>query len=521
MPPTSECKVRFYSSSSRLISPQFPVLFTTVAFICLFLPVVLAGFFLIARFNHAAAAFWLFAASVFFYGYWMPEFTLLLLASITGNFLIGAKIASLADIAGHQKGLNSKRWLFLGVSANLLLLSYFKYANFFIDNMNLALGSQWDFGRVILPIGISFFTFTQIAYLVDTWRKGLREYRFVHYGLFVTYFPHLIAGPVLHHSQMMPQFRDAKNYQFNFGNFSAGIVIFSMGLFKKIVLADGISPYADTVFKAADSAISPDFFEAWLGAIAYTFQLYFDFSGYSDMAIGLSWMFNIRLPFNFNSPYKATSIGEFWRRWHISLSQFLRDYLYIALGGNRNGVSSRHINLMLTMVLGGLWHGASWSFILWGFLHGMYLCISHGFRALCSTSVRVFLDASRVFSMASWLLTMIAVVVAWVLFRTETLPGAGLMLRSMATPNMDIQFHTLLWNAGLSPTTGWMWCGTLAAIAFLSPNTNQLGNQLLQVCRSRPSACAMLCGAGVGAVAFMGVLNLMRDTVSAFIYFNF
>jgi len=262
------------------------VLFTTATFICFFLPIVLAGFFGIGRVSHGAAALWLFVASVFFYGYWMPEFTLLLLGSIAGNFFIGSQIARLVDGADSLAAARSKVWLVVGVTANLVLLGYFKYANFFIDNLNAALGLSWDIGRVILPIGISFFTFTQIAFLADAWRKGVREYKLVHYGLFVTYFPHLIAGPVLHHAQMMPQFRQADTYRFNAGNFTAGLAIFALGLFKKIVLADGISPYADAVFKAADAGLSPDFAEAWLGAIAYTLQLYFDFSGYSDMAIG-------------------------------------------------------------------------------------------------------------------------------------------------------------------------------------------------------------------------------------------
>jgi alginate O-acetyltransferase complex protein AlgI len=495
------------------------VLFTTATFICLFLPIVLAGFFGIARFNHAAAALWLFVASVFFYGYWMPEFTMLLLASVAGNFLVGAKISSLADANDASERAHSKRWLVFGVTVNLALLSYFKYANFFIDNLNAALGSNWDIGRVILPIGISFFTFTQIAYLVDTWHKGVREYKFVHYGLFVTYFPHLIAGPVLHHAQMMPQFRDAATYRFNTGNFTAGLAIFALGLFKKVVLADGVSPYADAIFKAADAGVSPDFQEAWLGAIAYTLQLYFDFSGYSDMAIGLSWMFNVRLPFNFNSPYQATNISDFWRRWHMSLSQFLRDYLYIALGGNRKGVFRRYANLMTTMVLGGLWHGASWSFVLWGFLHGLYLGLNHGFRALCGRPLSAQLEHSRMFALVAWMLTMLSVIFAWVVFRAETLHGASRMLRSMASPAAVTQVHTLLWNAGLSLSSGGLWCGVLSAVAFLGPNSNRIGNHLLS--QDRPATKALISGASFAAVVFMLAVNIMRDSVSAFIYFNF
>ncbi len=434
------------------------MLFTTAIFILVFLPIVLAGFFAIGRFSNTAAALWLFVSSVVFYGYWMPEYITLLLASIAGNFLIGSKIASVADASDFKDRGKSKRWLVIGVIANLALLSYYKYANFFMDNLNAVLGSNWSIERVVLPIGISFFTFTQIAYLVDTWTKGVREYRFVHYGLFVTYFPHLIAGPVLHHAQMMPQFRDTAIYRFNSGNFTAGLAIFAFGLFKKVVLADGISPYADSIFNSVETGAVPDFQEAWLAAVAYTMQLYFDFSGYSDMAIGLSWMFNVRLPFNFDSPYRATNISDFWRRWHMTLSQFLRDYLYVALGGNRKGVVRRYLNLMATMILGGLWHGASWSFVIWGFLHGFYLVLNHGFRAICGPVLRKRLEHSRLFALAAWLITMLSVVAAWVIFRATTIEGAGNILLSMANPGTVTQTHVLLWNAGLSLSSGVVWC---------------------------------------------------------------
>lgn len=494
------------------------MLFTSITFSCLFLPVVLAGFFGIGRFSHKSAALWLFVASVFFYGYWMPEFTLLLLVSVVGNFLVGKKISELANGSAASDRIQSKKWLVFGVTANLVLLGKFKYANFFIDSLNIVLGSSCDIGRVILPIGISFFTFTQIAFLVDNYRYGIKEHNFVHYGLFVTYFPHLIAGPVLHHAQMMPQFGNTSTYSFDSSNFNAGLAIFAMGLFKKVVLADGISPYADAIFKAADSGMSPNLLEAWLGAVAYTFQLYFDFSGYSDMAIGLSWMFNVRLPFNFNSPYKATNISDFWRRWHMSLSQFLRDYLYIALGGNRKGVFRRYGNLMTTMVLGGLWHGASWSFVLWGFLHGLYLGVNHAFRALCGPRFSAQLDCSRIFKLLSWLLTMLSVIVAWVVFRAETLQGAGNVLQGMSNPDLP-EVHSLLWNAGLSLNAGLAWCGVCATIAFLAPNSNRIGKYLLQ--RDWTATSILISGGSFATVVFLLVVNLMRDSVSAFIYFNF
>ncbi len=409
------------------------MLFTTTTFALLFLPLVLAGFFLLGRWSETVAASWLLAASVFFYGYWMPEFTLLLLSSIAVNFWVGGRIArSLQAHQASRSGPKAGTWLTIGISFNLLLLGYFKYANFFIDNINAVLGLHWSIGRVILPIGISFYTFTQIAYLADTWFGKVKEYRPIHYGLFVTYFPHLIAGPVLHHSQMMPQFADPAVYRFNPSQFVSGLVIFGIGLFKKVILADGSAPYSDAVFVPVDAGAMPTMSEAWLGALAYTFQLYFDFSGYSDMAIGLSWMFNVRLPYNFNSPYKSTNIIDFWRRWHITLSNFLRDYLYVPLGGSRNGRARRYLNLTVTMVLGGLWHGASWSFVLWGALHGIYLMVNHAFRAVAERAAwgrRLF--ALRSFALFSWLLTMVAVVVAWVFFRAETLSGAARMVQGL------------------------------------------------------------------------------------------
>jgi alginate O-acetyltransferase complex protein AlgI len=497
------------------------MLFTTAPFVLLFLPLALAGFFVLGRVSHTGAAAWLFLASLFFYGYWMPEYTLLLLGSIAMNFAIGRCIAAAVHGSGSRQHI-ARAWLVLGLAGNLGLLGYFKYANFFIANLNLAFGTHWDIGKVVLPIGISFYTFTQIAYLVDTYQKHVNEYKPVHYGLFVTYFPHLIAGPVLHHAQMMPQFGNPAIYRFQAGNFVGGLAIFALGLLKKVVLADGISPYADAVFRPVDHGALPGLDEAWLGALAYTFQLYFDFSGYSDMAVGLSWMFNVRLPFNFDSPYRATSIADFWRRWHISLSTFLRDYLYIALGGNRHGSVRRYLNLAVTMLLGGLWHGASWSFVIWGGLHGAYLMINHGFRAWCGPELLARIEPRRTMKAFGWLLTMLAVVVAWVFFRAETLTGALRMLQGMAGTRPDADdLRPLLWNAGLRPSAGLLWCAVLGAIAFFAPNSNRIGMRVLEMVRHRAVARRLIGGAALTAVLLLVLINAARDSVSAFIYFNF
>ncbi|MBL8313271.1 MAG: MBOAT family protein [Rubrivivax sp.] len=494
------------------------MLFTTATFAFLYLPIVLIGYYVLGSRSGTWAAAWLFAASVFFYGYWMPAFTLLLLSSIAVNFALGMRIAS-----RPSRGASARAWLAVAVVFNLGLLGYFKYANFFVDNLNAALGTQWRLGEVLLPIGISFYTFTQIAYLVDTWAGKVNEVRPVHYGLFVTYFPHLVAGPVLHHAQMMPQFADSLVYRFDSTRFWGGLTIFGIGLFKKVVLADGIAPYADAVFMPVDGGAVPEPAEAWIGALAYTFQLYFDFSGYSDMAIGLSWMFNIRLPFNFDSPYKALSISDFWRRWHISLSTFLRDYLYVPLGGNRKGEPRRYVNLGITMVLGGLWHGASWSFVIWGALHGMYLMVNHAFRALAERAGWLkCLDSSRVFQVACWAVTFVAVVFAWVFFRAETLPGAWRMVQAMAGRDPgEAASGLLLWNAGLKPAAACGWCVVLGVIAVALPNSNRFGESLLGHLRAKGDSAATIGGAAVVAVVALVVINTARESISAFIYFNF
>ncbi|QID17164.1 MBOAT family protein [Nitrogeniibacter mangrovi] len=492
------------------------MLFTSAAFAFLFLPITVAGFFLLPQKWRPWGASWLFVASLFFYGYWMPSYVVLLLVSIVWNYLAGMRIAA---AGGRTPG--GRFWLILGVTVDLLLLAYFKYAAFLVNSVAAVSGLDLGPVQITLPIGISFFTFTQIAFLADAYQKGTREYAFSHYGLFVTYFPHLIAGPVLHHAQMMPQFRDASTYRLNTGNLVGGLAIFALGLFKKVVLADGVAPYADGVFNAVHHGATPDLVEAWMGALAYTFQLYFDFSGYSDMAIGLSWMLNIRLPYNFDSPYKALSISDFWRRWHMSLSNFLRDYLYIPLGGNRKGPTRRYVNLFITMLLGGLWHGAAWTFVVWGGLHGLYLAIDHAFSALMA---RIAPRWTRhvIYRLAAWALTFLSVVVAWVFFRAESFTSAFRILHAMTghLPAAD-QPHTILWNDGLAVATGVLWCAVLGALAFLGPNSNRIGERTLALVRERAGLRALLAGAVTTAAILLVLINETRDSLSAFIYFNF
>ena len=333
----------------------------------------------------------------------------------------------------RQSNRQAKMLLVASTIGNLLLLGYFKYANFFTDNLNHFVGTSLPIGQVILPLGISFFTFTQLAFLVDTYQGKVKEFNFVHYTLFVTYFPHLIAGPVLHHVEMMPQFAKRNVCHLNWNNVAVGLSIFVLGLAKKVLVADSLAELATPIFSAVAAGGQPMLFEAWIGALAYTLQLYFDFSAYSDMAIGLSLMFNVRLPMNFNSPYKATSIIEFWRRWHMTLARFLRDYLYIPLGGNRQGKTQRYVNLMITMLLGGLWHGASWTFVIWGGLHGVYLILNHAWRGL--KTKMDWRDGGRLAELGAGALTFLAVVVGWVFFRADSFLSAITMLSGMAGMN--------------------------------------------------------------------------------------
>lgn len=465
------------------------MLFNSYPFLLVYLPITALVFFRLGAHSHGLAAAWLGAASLLFYGYWNAAYVGLLLLSILFNYGIGFALAR-----EYGQGNTRRRNLILtiGVTADLALLGYYKYANFFLDTANHLLSTDWPLLNILLPLGISFFTFTQIAFLVDAWSGKAREYNFIHYLLFVTYFPHLIAGPVLHHKEMMPQFAQPGTYKPSWDNVTIGLTIFSIGLFKKAVLADGVSPYANHAFTAADTGQSMDFFVAWGGALAYTVQLYFDFSGYSDMAIGLSRLFGIVLPLNFNSPYKATSISDFWRCWHMTLSRFLRDYLYIPLGGGRKGPFRRQANLMTTMLLGGLWHGASWNFVLWGGLHGIYLVINHGWRSLRERLAGSASPPGWGERLLGWGLTFFAVVVAWVFFRATTMAGALNMLQGMlgmqgfalpaafvpalgsnveALRNLGVDFYL---GGGRQFVFGWGWTLALLSVALFLPNTQQL-----------------------------------------------
>lgn len=342
------------------------MLFNSYEFILLYLPFTLFVYYRAAKyFGNSCAKNFLIFMSLVFYSYWDIDNLPILLTSIIVNYIFGHLLS--------QK--KSKTLLAGGVAFNLAFLGYFKYTDFVIQNINALLGMELPLQHIVLPLGISFFTFTQTAYLADVYRGETKEYSKSDYLLFVTIFPHLIAGPILYHKDMIPQFSVAENYKINYKNLTYGIIWFVTGLFKKVIIADELAVVANKAFANTELLTMTD---AWTGSLAYTLQLYFDFSAYSEMAIGLGLLFNYNLPLNFNLPYRSYSIIEFWRRWHMTLSAFLKNYLYIPLGGNRTGHHLR--NIMITMFLGGLWHGAGWTFIIWGVLHGIYICINHLWR---------------------------------------------------------------------------------------------------------------------------------------------
>jgi D-alanyl-lipoteichoic acid acyltransferase DltB (MBOAT superfamily) len=474
------------------------VLFNSYSFIFIFLPITLVGYFAFGAISGILAVAWLAAASLVFYAVGGLQFVPLLIVSIAFNFVSGG-------ILIRREGLGLRRSvLTVGIAGNLLLLAYFKYAGFITANLAALLSTSWSLD-VALPIGISFYTFTQIAFLVDAYRGKVARYGLPHYALFVTYFPHLIAGPILHHREMIPQFERRELSRPHMTLITGGLAIFAVGLFKKTCLADGIQP----LVKLAFGPDVPSFDQAWIGSLAYTFQLYFDFSGYSDMAIGLSLMFGIFLPLNFCSPYKACSIVDFWRRWHMTLSRFLRDYLYIPLGGNRRGPALRYVNLVITMLLGGLWHGAAWTFVAWGLLHGLYLCVNHAWSALTPTAPAALRPASRV---AGGALTFLAVVVAWVFFRADSVRAAGSILLRMVDPT-HIQF-------GLREQWALLPIAVLALITWLCPNTQEIMGydaEERRVSVAETGQPALL--VGIGAMLAVGILWIQKH--SEFIYFRF
>ena len=455
------------------------MLFNSYAFIFVFLPISLVGFYLL-RTKHwhlRSQMIWLIVCSLVFYAWWNPAYLLLLLVSVIFNYAASLYISR----------TKSRIALGLCIAANIMTLAYYKYGHFLAYNFRM-IGVPIALEKVVLPLAISFYTFQQIAYLVDSYREPQNNSGFLEYCIFVTFFPQLIAGPIVHHAEMMPQFR--KNNPFRNTDLSVGLTIFTIGLAKKVIFADRVAVYASPLFDAVGNGANPTFLDSWLGGLAYALQLYYDFSGYSDMAVGVARCFGVILPVNFNSPYKAVDISDFWRRWHITLSRFLRDYVYIPLGGNRKGQTRKLANLLSTMLLGGLWHGAGWTFVAWGGMHGIYLV----FHELWRKIIRIPTSIGTI--MFGWLATMAAVIISWIPFRCNSISSSLLIMKSMlgfngislpeSMSNLPLGIPSMVDRFGFSfsgayniPVEGselgrLATIFILAAITIIAPNTQQI-----------------------------------------------
>jgi len=485
------------------------MLFNSHEFIFLFLPITLLGFFLLGSRSRQLALFWLIAASLFFYAWWRPINVLIIAPSIAINYVLArALLRRVAAGESHIRG--ARALLALGIVFNVCFLGYFKYVNFLATIANDLTGADFVLVELVLPLGISFITFQKIAFLIDVYGRRVQSFTLGDYALFVLFFPQLIAGPIVHYLEMMPQFERA-SCRFEPESFAVGLTIFIFGLFKKTVLADGIAVYVTPLFDAAAGGTRLSLFGAWIAALGFTLQIYFDFSGYSDMAIGLARLVGVRLPPNFDSPLKATSVVDFWLRWHMTLTRFLTAYLYnpmvlwltrrrmargkSALGGRATTVGAFTTLLagptILTMLVSGVWHGAGYMFVLWGLLHGVYLSINHAWRMFGS---RIF--GARAMHVERWfpafLLTLLSVIVAMVLFRSANAAAAKSILQGMLGLN-GIGLPQALFDpiASLAARSGGLlhaskeisatdlvassaWVFALLAVALLLPNTLQI-----------------------------------------------
>ena len=400
------------------------MVFASQAFFA-FLAIVLGVCWLLGRWSEHAGKAWIIVASLFFYGYWSPAYLLLLLGSIGVNFTVVKALLASSDPRRRAQLVT------IGILLNIALIAYFKYFAFLIESLNFVTKANLPVPEILLPIGISFFTFQQIGMLVDTLKDRLTSLSFWNHVFLVTFFPHLIAGPIVAQHEMLPQLTAARRWVLDPRQVAVGAALFSIGMFKKTVLADSIVRYVDALYAAADRGLPIGMLDGWAAGVGYGFQVYFDFSGYSDMAIGLAIMFGIKLPLNFFSPYKAASIRAFWRRWHVTLSRFLRNLLFIPMGGSRQGLGRTILALIVTMAIGGLWHGAGWTFVVWGLLHGAYLSINHlwiaaGLPRFAGIAVRVRASVgwSKFARAVCVLLTFAAVSFAWVFFRAADMQSA-------------------------------------------------------------------------------------------------
>lgn len=456
------------------------MLFSSYSFIFIFLPLAWLGWRASARFGGLRwAAGWLTVASLAFYSWWDWRYTPVLLVSLLVNYAVGRRLAA---APGTQRG-----WLVFGLAWNLGLLAFFKYWNFIAGNVNTLAGEVLPLSKLVLPLGISFFTFQKIAFLVDAWKGRITRVSPGEFALFVLFFPQLIAGPIVHHGEFIPQLREPAFTRPEGRGMMLGFSVFAAGLFQKCVVADTLAPLADAAFGAATNGTMLRMQEAWTGLVAYALQLFYDFSGYSHMALGLALLFGLRLPVNFLAPYTAGSLIEFWRRWHMTLSAFLRDYVYLPLGGNRVAPSRHLVNLLLTMLVGGIWHGAGWTFVLWGLWHGGALCVNHLWRARGSAAA----TSGRAPRWAHGL-TLLTVLLGWVLFRAPDLATARALAESL------FGLH------GISVPVGWApWVESLAPVVRprgIFPNLPTSASALLMLVAAGWLACR-----GPRLLRFLGV----------------
>ena len=463
------------------------MLFNSYIFIFIFLPTtLLIYFYLNKRRLTVLSKFFLVASSLFFYGWGNVIYLPLIIFSILINYAIGSIFyREISKIKKYRRLL-----LLFGVFLNLSLLGYFKYTNFLIENINMFSSLNMQPLNLVLPLAISFFTFQQITYLVDSYYSKIDEHSLLNYANFVLFFPQLIAGPIVHHKEMMPQFSSIKNKLINYKNIFLGIFIFSIGLFKKVVIADTFSIWATNGFDIEESLT---FIEAWVTSLSYTFQLYFDFSGYADMAIGAALLFNIRLPLNFNSPYKSLNIQEFWRRWHMTLSRLLKDYVYIPLGGNRCSNFRIYINLIITFIIGGIWHGAGWTFIVWGTLHGVAIVLNRIWQKLNINIGKI----------AAWFITFNFINITWIFFRAKEWNDAIKVLFGMFSVSTDIGSINLI-------SVLFIVLAIIVTIFF--KNTNELEKKI---------KIGFVASLGVSFVLFISITVLLIRRSSEFLYFQF
>lgn len=477
------------------------MLFNSYVFILAFLPVTLIGYFLLGKLPARLPLNKLFLTimSFVFYGYNNPSYVPIILGSILVNYVLSQMM-----LVSEKKAVRLPLML-LGLGLNLGVLFYFKYYDFFVENLNAALKTNFTLLHLMLPLGISFFTFQQLSYVIDSYKKTVPRYNLLDYALFVTFFPQLIAGPIVLHSEVVPQFADEKNRHFNFDNFAPGLYGFALGMFKKVVVAD---TFAVAVQAGFDAAQSLNMAEAWFVAIGYALQLYFDFSGYCDMATGIGLMFNIQIPINFNSPYKSLNIREFWQRWHITLSRFLTTYIYFPLGGSRKGTVRTCLNLMIVFLASGLWHGAGWLFLLWGLMHGAASVLYRIFRK----------QYDALHPALQWLMTFIFIVIAWVFFRATSLADAIAILRSMFMMEFG-PLRSEITSAFALPGNfhpGYNAIYMLAWYVLSLAACLGMSNAYEKTMRFKPTL-----GRAVLTVVLIVYCTLCLSRVSVFLYFNF